>query len=120
MPHSSDGFDMAFTHRGSWKANISRLGKVIETVPVTWTKGWIVDKASKVICLEVWYQDSEELRARAADPTPFNVALGLAHDYYAFPHSFKSYKGPFEIQATGELLSDISLQAKVLRRVTAP
>ena len=32
MALSSEGFDMAFTHRGSWKTNISRLGKVAETV----------------------------------------------------------------------------------------
>jgi hypothetical protein len=109
---------MAFTYRGSWKANISRLGKVIETVPVTWTKGWAVDKDSGVIRLEVWYQDPNELRARAADPTPFNVALGLAHDYGEFPHRFKAYKGLFEVQATGSLLTDISLQTTVLRRLS--
>jgi hypothetical protein len=120
MANSAEGFDMAFTYRGSWKANISRLGKVIETdVPVTWTKGWVADKATQAIFLEVWYQDPAELQARAKDPTPFHVALGVAHDYSEFPHRFKAYKGLFEVEATGTILSDSSLQTKVIRRLSA-
>src|SRR5688572_4878185 len=120
MPHNADGYEMSFTHRASWKAHISQKGKVIETVPVTWTKGWRVDKATKEIFLEVWYKDREELERQMSNPSPFHVALAVAVDYETFPHAFKSYQGLFNVMATGRLLTDISLETRVLERVRAP
>lgn len=117
--HNADGFEMAFTSRSSWKANIFRLGKLVEIVPVTWTKGWRPARGTNMPQLEVWFKDPDELRSRALDPTPFHVALAVAHDYSEFPHAFKGYQGLFEVAATGELLSDTSLQTNVIRRVRA-
>src|SRR4051812_8179776 len=116
--HGADGFEMKFTHRSSWKGNIYRLGRLIEVVPVTWTKGW-TKKADGTVHLEVWFRDKIELQARALDPSPFHVALAVAKDYGVLPHSFRSYQGLFEVRATGQLLSDLSLETCVLTRVIA-
>ncbi|MCJ2048528.1 hypothetical protein [Methylobacterium sp. J-070] len=117
MAHWSDNLEMTFTHRGSWKGHIKSRGQIIDTVPVSWTKGWVVDKDTKSIYLEVWFQKEDELLAAMNAAEPFKVAVGIANDYDAFPHSFSEYRGLFLVQPTGERLSDISIQTKVLERI---
>ncbi|MBO1022874.1 hypothetical protein IPV08_23225 [Methylobacterium sp. SD274] len=90
---------------------------MIDTVPISWTKGWVVDKPSKTIFLEVWFQKEEELLAAMNANEPFKVAVGVADNYDAFPHSFKEYRGLFLVEPTGERISDISIQTRVLERV---
>jgi len=114
-----DGFDLKFTSRTSWKAERRRLGKLVDIVPVTWTKGRRQDRGSKEIFQEVWYQDKVEMAGRAADPSPFVIALAVAKDYSTFPHAFREFVGTFEVVSTGEVLSDRSIETKVVRRVRA-
>ena len=117
MTHSADGLEMKFTHRTSWKGHIFFGGRIVDTVPISWTKGWWVDPNTKDIFLEVWFNDRTKLEQRALEAIPFNVAVGKAHDYEEMPHSFDKYQGLFNVLPTGEILSDISIQTKVLRRV---
>lgn len=117
MAHASDNLEMTFTHRGSWKGHIWSRGTIIDTVPISWTKGWVVDKISGSIFLEVWFQKEEELLSAMNSEEPFKVAVGVADDYDAFPHSFKEYRGLFLVQATGERISNISIRTRVLDRV---
>jgi hypothetical protein len=119
MGHSVDGFDLSFTSRTSWKAHRRAFGKLIDNVPVTWTKGRRQESPSSEIFLEVWYQDNAEMEARRADPTPFIVALAIAKDYSQFPHEFHEFRGIFEVAATGVKLSDQSIETKILRRIRA-
>jgi hypothetical protein len=47
------------------------------------------------------------------------VALAIAHDYAVQPHAFKEFVGVFEVVATGKIVSDISIETEVRRRVQA-
>jgi hypothetical protein len=47
------------------------------------------------------------------------VALAVAHDYEVQPHKFRQFVGIFEVAATGKVLSDISIETEVLRRIQA-
>ena len=117
MPHFVDGFDVTFTSRRSWKADLRCRGRLIETVPVTWTKGRRQNGAD--LFQEVWFQNGDDLEAHRIKTEPFRVALAIAKDYNQEPHQFQEFRGIFEVQATGERLSDYSIQTKVLRRFTA-
>jgi hypothetical protein len=118
MTHPVDGFDLKFTSRRSWKAERRQRGHLIDVVPVAWTKGRRVDDGGRIF-QEVWYHDRGELEARANDPTPFVVALALAHDYAVQPLAFRHFVGIFEVAATGKILSDISIETEIRRRVQA-
>jgi len=59
------------------------------------------------------------LEARANDPSPFVVALALAHDYAVQTLAFKHFVGIFEVAATGKILSEISIETEIRRRVQA-
>ena len=113
VPHRVDGFDLTFTSRTSWKATRRERGHAIDIVPVVWTK----DRHGSY--QGVSYQDPVEAEQRAADPSPFVVALARAKDYDRHPHEFKEFVGLFEVSATGEILSDKSVQTRVLRRIKA-
>jgi len=66
LTHPVDGFDLKFTSRRSWKAERREHGRLVDVVPVTWTKGRRVDAETKELFQEVWYQDPRKLAARAA------------------------------------------------------
>jgi hypothetical protein len=114
MPHTVDGYDLTFTSRRSWKAHRRVRGRLIDVVPVTWTKGRRQDPVSKEIFQEVWYQDPSEMAARLSDPTPFVVALATAKDYNVLPHAFHEFRGLFEVVATGKSLGPHSIETKVI------
>jgi hypothetical protein len=90
-------------------------GRLIDTVPVTWTKGrW---QAGGDVFQEVWFSQADELETYRTSTEPFRIALATAKDHH--PHEFQDFRGIFEVRATGERLSDNSIQTKVLRRFTA-
>ena len=117
MTHPVDGFELKFTSRGSWKAERHEHGRLVDIIPVTWTKGRRV--VANQIFQEVWYQDHSELAARAVDASPFVVALAIAKDYSTLAQAFQEFRGVFEVVATGKILSDDSIETKVLHRVRA-
>ena len=118
VTHPVDGFDLKFTSRRSWKARRREHGRLIDTVPVAWTKGRRV-LATKEIFQEVWYQDTVEVTERADNPAPFAIALAVAHDYNKLPHDCKEFVGVFEVVPTGKILSEKSIETRVLRRLRA-
>ena len=119
MAHVVDGFELKFTSRTSWKAARYASGRLVDIVPVTWTKGRRQELGSAEVFQEVWYQAHAELEERNSDPTPFIVALAIAKDYAEMPRQFKEFRGVFEVAPTGKLLSENSLETKVLKRVKA-
>jgi hypothetical protein len=119
MPHYVDGFELTFTYRTSWKAKRCLHSRTLDIVPVTLTKGRRQDASSKEVFLEVWYCSAEELKHRAADPNPFVVALAKAKDDHEFPPAVDKIVGIFRVISTGIVLSENSIETKVLERVKA-
>jgi len=117
MNHIVDGFEMKFTNPSSWKAERRQGGKLIDVVPVTWTKGWRQEAGNKGVLLEIWYQERLEMQRRRTNPAPFVVALASAKDYAQFPYQFEAFRGVYEVAATGQQLSPNSLEARVIRRI---
>jgi hypothetical protein len=50
---------------------------------------------------------------------PFVVAVAAAKDYSRHPHEFDGFRALFEVVPTGRILSENSIETKVLRRVTS-
>ena len=119
MPHYVDGFQLKFTSRTSWKAELRLLNQRIDLVPVTLTKGRRQGASPQDVFLEVWYRNAEELRRRAADPNAFVLALAKAKDDHEVPSVFDSFVGIFRVIPTGTPLSENSIETKVLERVRA-
>ena len=94
MAHHVDGFQVKFTGRRSWKAEV-RFQNHKRVVPVTVTKGRRPGGSPKDVFLEVWYQDAGELKNRQADESAFIVALAKAKDDLASPPAFDSFVGIF-------------------------
>lgn len=118
--HEADGYGLEFTSRTSWKARRYISGKHFDNVPVTWTKGFRHDRATKTTHLEVWYQDAGEMKRQLASSDPFVVALAVAKDYNVMPHAFQEFRGVFLVRPTGKELSQISIETLVLKRMKAP
>ncbi|SRR6266536_3211139 len=100
MPHVVDGFELSFTSRTSWKAERRHRGRVVDIVPVAWTKGWRSDPQSGDKFLVFWFQDAIELQERNTNREPFVVALAVARDYDQHPHEFSEFRGIFRVIPT--------------------
>ncbi len=66
------GYDVAFTHRGSWRAYRRLRGVIVDEVPVAWSTDWVPAKPPK---LTVWTKDPLEARALVDSGRPFVVAV---------------------------------------------
>ncbi len=118
MAHLVGGYDLWFTGKAHWKAHRSAADQEPDMVPVTWTKGWRRD-AKGTNFLEVWFEDPEEAKARSGEAEAFVVALAEAKDFEQVPRVFKEFRGLFEVEPTGTILSENSLETRILRRVNA-
>jgi hypothetical protein len=67
-----DGYDVIYTHRGSWKANRSHAGKVIDVVPVAWDRDYVFGDPPLLI---IWFQDPQEASRLLHANVPFVAAL---------------------------------------------
>ena len=117
MKRKVDGYDLKCPATRSWKVERSQYGRRIDEIPVTWTTGQQARDGK--LFQEVWFPDREELERRAADPRPFVVALAKAGRESLLPPQSQDFVGLYEVVATGALLSGISLQTEVRRRVRA-
>ena len=115
--HKADGFGLKFTARRSWMALRSLAGRVIDRVPVAWTKGF--RSVGQKRYLEVAYRDSAELAAQQSSTQPFVVAVARAKDYKEYPHRFETFVALFWVKSTGRRLSDNSIETEVLSRLKA-
>jgi hypothetical protein len=116
MAHSVSGFDLDYTSRTSWKANVRSGGRIIAVAPVTWTKGRR-EGDDGTVYQEVWFQHAAEMEERRLGTEPFIVAVAVAKDYNHPPHQFYEFRSVLEVVSTGRVLTDKSIETRVLRRV---
>ena len=64
-----DGFDVKFTHRGSWKASLLVLGKCVAEIPVAWQ----TDRSGNTIL--VWFKTHNEACERLTAAKRFRIAV---------------------------------------------
>lgn len=107
MAHDVDGYRLDFTGRNTWRAEWRDRGELRKVIPVTFEKD------------RVWYRKRyrDEMEARLADRRPFVVALAEPKDDRVKPRSFKSFKGLYEMVATGERVSDRGIETRIVRRI---
>jgi hypothetical protein len=119
MTKKADGFELKFTHRGSWMVQRIAAGRTIDMIPVAWARDFRPDPGTGRKYQKVNYQDAGDMEARLADPSPMVFALADAKDYGVMPHSVKAFQGVYEGVVTGRTFSDRSLEVEVLRRLKA-
>ena len=90
---------------------------MIDVVPVTWTKG--LRRVGDDMFLEVWFRKSSDLEAFNQSREPFVVAMAKAKDYSQHPHQFETFNALFRVIPTGHVLSEKSIETRVLERVKA-
>jgi hypothetical protein len=119
MAKKADGFELKFTHRGSWMVQRIAAGRTIDVIPVAWARDFRPDLETGRKYQKVNYQDAGDMEARLADPSPMVFALADAKDYAVIPHSVKAFQGVYEAVVTGRTFSNRSLEVEVLRRLKA-
>ncbi|MCK1691029.1 hypothetical protein [Bradyrhizobium sp. 145] len=119
MAHSVGGFDLKYTSRTSWKAEVRSHGEVVAIAPVTWTKGRYTKQNSKDVFQQVWFQNAHELEEHRTGTDPFIVAVAVAKDYSHHPQEFQDFQAVFEVVAAGDICDEKSIETKVIRRVTS-
>jgi hypothetical protein len=67
-----NGYELAYLHRGSWKARRSVRGIVLDEIPVAWDKDWTQGKPP---VLKVWFKDFGEALSLINSNQPFTVAV---------------------------------------------
>ena len=117
MAKQADGFELKFTHRGSWMVERIAAGQIIDVVPVAWARDFRIDKKTGRKFQKVNYQDPDDMQSRLEDPSPFVFALAEAKDYGVNPYSVKTFQGVYEGVVTGKVFTDRSLEVEVLRRL---
>ncbi len=73
MVATIDGFDIAYTHRGSWKANRIFRGKTVDEIPVAWKEDYRTGAPGP--SLTIWFKDENEAGERLAAGIKFVAAL---------------------------------------------
>jgi hypothetical protein len=119
MAKQADGFELKFTHRGSWMVDRIAAGRPIDVIPVAWARDFRIDRETGRKYQRVNYQDPDEMEARLVDSAPLVFALAEAKDYGVIPHSVKSFQGVYEGRVTGRTFGERSLEVEVLRRLKA-
>ena len=67
-----DGFAVAYTHRGSWKAKRTLAGEVIDEISVAWTRDYTAGREPMLI---IWFKDDNEASERLEAGDSFVTAL---------------------------------------------
>jgi hypothetical protein len=117
MAHAVDGFKLKFTSRTSWKAERRQQGRLIDVVPVTWTKDYRV--LENGILLDVHFKKSAEAQEFNSLSDPFVVAVAKAKDDRQTPPEFDFFTSLFRVLATGQILSEHTIETRVLERLRA-
>lgn len=66
------GYDVAYSHRGSWKATRNYKGSKIDEIPVAWDEDWMKGKPPT---LKVWFKDFTEATSLFNAGNTFPVAI---------------------------------------------
>lgn len=71
-----DGFNVLFSHRGAWTADLLAPGKVKQVIPVTWTKDWD-RKAGTAL---VWLKKKDDVPVFMSKKDGFLVAIARKNE----------------------------------------
>jgi hypothetical protein len=118
MIHDVDGFQLRFTGRNTWRAECRSKDGQHSVVPVAWEHNLRMSGEEDLLEFRYRKKYRGEMDAHLADGKPFVVAIAKAKDPKATPKDFKEFKCLFEVVATGRRLSDRTIEARVLRRIT--
>lgn len=88
-------------------------GKLLDVVPVAWQRDYHDG------LLKVHFKKPSEVQDYASRGAPFMVAVAKAKDYDVHPHQIDFFTCVFRVKATGEILSEHTVQTRVLDRVRA-
>ena len=106
-------FEVAYTHRGSWKATRKIAGKTIDEVPLAWNSDWHKGNPPTV---NVWFKSPEEAAFLIALGEPFVVAVARKLEGNS---SSENFTGLFKVQPTGEAgKGGHGIHCRVLKRVS--
>jgi hypothetical protein len=101
MARMADGFELKFTHRGSWMVRLIAADRIIDVIPVAWARDFRPDPGTARKYQKVNYQDARDTEARLGDPSPIFFAPADAKDYAVIPHSVKAFQGVYDGVVTG-------------------
>lgn len=119
MAHKVDGFELSYTSRTSWKANVRAGGELIAVVPVTWGNHCRRDPETKQLRQTVWFQRESELLQAMNSQEPFLVAVAEAWNPEADVPAFRRFTAVFRVMATGRRYDEKCIETVVLERVRA-
>lgn len=119
MAHTVDGFEIKFTARRSWKAEIRKGGRLVARAPVTWRDAVRRKPGSTEQFQQVWFSNPKELEAHRASREPFIAVIAAAKEPGKTPAAFRKFEKVVVVQSTGALKSVRSIETKILRRVTS-
>jgi hypothetical protein len=88
------GYEVAYKHRGSWRACRRLKGQVVDEVPVAWDTDWTAGKPPSLV---IWFQDPFEAKARLDAGEPFVGAVAKKRPGSA---SSEDINGLFEAMPT--------------------
>jgi hypothetical protein len=106
-----DGFNVFFSHRGAWTADLLAPGKEKEVIPVTWTKDWNRQAGT----LFVWLKRSSDVERYMSLTEGFPVAIGRYNEHGGA--SAEDIVGIFFVVPLDASTEPIGIACKVIRRV---
>jgi hypothetical protein len=107
---SIDGYEVAYTHRGSWKASRTLNGVHLDDVPVAWSSDWVPPS------LTVLFKTPEEAELILSLGKPFVVAVATKKDDGS--SSSSNINGLFRVQPLSAV-GEAGVKCEVLLRVKA-
>jgi hypothetical protein len=69
------GFDVVYTHRGSWTAHVRKRGRILAEVPIAWASDYVAKTDHGKPELGVWFKAASEAGERLRAGAAFAVAL---------------------------------------------
>lgn len=115
MVHVVDDFEIKFTSRRSWKAEIRKSGVLVATAPVTWSSATSKTRAGTF--QKVWFANPAELEDRRNSRSSFIVAVASAKHPKQRPSVFHKFESVLEVRATGKLAGERCIETRVLSRL---
>lgn len=117
MVHFVDGFEVKFTSRRSWKAEVRKDGKLVATVPVTWSDAVWKSQKSPDMFQKVWFTNNAELEARRNSRDPFIVAVASTKQPNQRPAKFGKFERIIKVVATGKFSGERCIETRVLSQL---
>jgi hypothetical protein len=117
MAKKADGFELKLTHRGGWMVERITAGRVIDVVPVAWSKDFRTDEDTGRKYQKASYHDASDVEARLRQSDAVRLRAGRGEGLRRTPAFLEDVSGAGA--ATGRIFSERSLEIEVLRRLKA-